>query len=289
MLASPDSEHCIRALAPANPICWRTRRSPGRPKLLLVLLRWLPAWLLTVCLNPAGLSAQETRDEILVLTGPRSVDGDSYQGSGGPETNPTAVFIRDMMAEAGVDHTMSTVPWPRAVQRLDTEANILVYSMIRTRARESRYVWVGMIQPIETYLYGLAGKLTSPPASLEAARDYRIGVARSSASDNYLAAIGYSKRLYIPDASRAAFLMERDRFDLTPYTVREVAGMVADGLLEEGQLVPHVHLAALSGGTYFALSKQTEAALASRLQQAYSRLVQNGRYAQFLQESSRTR
>lgn len=177
----------------------------------------------------SAAAAQPARDVVTVLTGPRTLVGLQDASDAASAANPTTRFVRDLLDAAAVDMEFSVLPWSRVLQRLGNEANVLAFYVIRTPLREELYEWIGMIQPIETYLYTLRGKLSNPPATLEQARDFRIGVARRSATADFLEARGFENLYYLPDVNRAPFLISRNRIDLSIFTASEVRTLLARG------------------------------------------------------------
>lgn len=244
----------------------------------------LPGITALVCclLLPFNLSAAPAPMFINAFTGPRTLDGNPGDSLGQTSSDSTTQLVDALLNEAGIEHSITVVPWSRAVQSVRSEANVLVYSMMRTEQREDLYEWIGMIRPIETYIYGMKGQLENPPHSLEAIEDLHIGLARYSAVDELLRARGFDNLVYLADANRAPMLMRRGRIQLTPYTTREARGITQQQKLAADELVPLIRLDSLSIGTYIVVSKQTDRELVARLRRAYQTLVDDGRHANIL-------
>ncbi len=189
------------------------------------------------------------------------------EGRAVPVDMGTRLF-RVLMEEAGMDYDITLAPWARNIQALDNRPNVLAYTFVRSTEREDKYYWVGLVQTIESYLWGLRDNQANLPDTLEAARDYRVGSIRDDAYDSLLHALDFSNIVHINNASPWLTLMERGRMK----NYLERLGEPAD------RVVPVVELEALSTGLYFALSKQTDQAVFERLRQAYQRIVANGSY-----------
>lgn len=218
-----------------------------------------------------------------VYTGPRSLDGAAKDPSGQNTSNPTELFVQAMFREAELEYTFTTIPWSRAQQAAQSDANVLIYAMLRLQHREDLYEWIGRIYPVEFYLFALKGKLSDPPSTLDEARQLRIGLARRSAVDDMLTGLGFTGLVYTGDPTRSPVLLERGRVDLWPMTLQEAEGIIRDYELEEDALVPLVKLEAVSTATYFVVSKQTDPELVERLRHAYTRLVEDGVYAELFE------
>lgn len=189
-------------------------------------------------------------------------------------------LLQALMAEAGLEYELNLAPWARNIQALETQPNVLAYTLVRTAEREDAYHWIGLVQRIDSYLYGLRRREASLPTTLAEARNYRTASIRDDAYDNLLRSLNFTDIVYINNASPWLTLMERGRMDLIPYSEQAMADYLERQGIAADRVVPLVRLEALSTGLYFALSKQTELATVERLQAAYQQLISNGRYQQ---------
>lgn len=241
-------------------------------------------YFLLICLLTAtpelGFSQEDM--SFTVYTGPRSLDRIRNTPIGSSPQDPAAQFSAALFKEAGLKFTLTVVPWARAVNALQTDPNILVYSMIRNAQREDLYEWIGLISRVQTDLYGLESRFGDSPVPLEQLRSYNIGLSRLSATDLYLSSKGFDNLMYSVDPARAPLMLLRGRIDLIPMTQAEAERVMDDRQLQDDALVPVARLPELSTGTYYVVSKQTSPDLVDRLKQAYQRLLENGIHEQIL-------
>jgi len=224
---------------------------------------------------------------ISVYTGPRSLNGAVKDPDNRDSSNPTQLFVDAMLREAELEYTFSIIPWSRAQLLAQSEANVLIYAMLRTEQREDLYEWIGVLYPAELYLYALKGKLDDPPETLEEASQFRIGLARRSAADNLFTSLGFTKLVYAGNPTRSPILLERGRVDLWPMTRQEALGITRDYGLDDDALIPLVKLEAISSETNLVISKRTDPLIIERLRSAYGRLVEDGTHARLLGAGSR--
>lgn len=253
------------------------------PALLLRCWRYLGVFachILMLALSQPGYGQSDLQFQI--FTGPRSIDGAGPGMVNETPTDPTSMLAAAVMDRAGIDYQMSVTNWSRAVQTVQSTANVMVYSMIRNPDREELYHWIGQIRPIETYLFAMTGKLENPPSTLEEARHLSTGAARSSASAEFLTNFGFENLYYLGDHTRAPLMLERERIDLAAFSLAEARGLELSENLAPGSLIPLIRIEELSSGTYFVVSKQTDIALVERLKQAYDELVENGDYQRIM-------
>ena len=114
-------------------------------------------------------------------------------------------LVLAVLAQSGYEYELSLVPWARAIQSIDNNANVMVYSMARTVNRESQYHWIGEIWPIKQYLYGLRSKKNTLPDTLNKAQHARIGVVRGSVVHSYLARQDFDQLMEVNNSKRNLF------------------------------------------------------------------------------------
>jgi len=192
--------------------------------------------------------------------------------------NPGTGLILALLEEAGLEYDIHLVPWARIMQTLQTQPNTLAYSLSRTAQREALFHWIGLIRPVDVYLFGLADRLPDLPDTLEQARDYRIGTIRGDFADEYFSRLRFPNLVYIGNKTPWLTMMERDRIDLVPFGVHGIKEFLEQRDQPADRLVPVVRLDALSTGLYIALSKSSDPEIQTRLKDAYQMIVADGRY-----------
>ncbi|MEI8631015.1 hypothetical protein P4S72_00655 [Vibrio sp. PP-XX7] len=73
------------------------------------------------------------------------------------------------------------------------EKDILIYSIARTKERESLFKWVGPIAPYNVYLFKLKARSDIIVNTLEDVKKYRIGGAYQDVKQLYLVSQGIKK------------------------------------------------------------------------------------------------
>jgi polar amino acid transport system substrate-binding protein len=229
------------------------------------------------------VQSSESLPSIQVYTEVRNAANIARDQQGIPYVdNPATTLTVAVLEEAGLDYDIRIVPWARIMQILDTQPNTLAYSLARTPQRETRFLWVGEIRPVEVYLFGLRSRQAELPGTIEEARDFRIGTIRSDFADQYLRGLEFPNLVHIGNNTPWLTMMERGRIDLVPFGAHGIQEYLAQRAEPQEKLLATVHLDALSTGLYLALSKQTDPAILKRLRQAYQRLVEDGTYQRIM-------
>ncbi len=196
--------------------------------------------------------------------------------------NPASRLLETMLVEAGLDYEVSIVPWTRLIQNLENQTNTIGYPLVRTPERESRFLWLGLIRPIDNYLYGLRDNAGQLPSTLVELDSYSIGSIRGDVFDQYFQSLGLSNVVRFGNSTPWLQMMERGRIDLMPFGEHGIR----DYLQRQGQpvdkLVPAIRLDSLSTGLYFVMHPDSDEILVQRLQQAHASLLDDGRYYEIM-------
>jgi polar amino acid transport system substrate-binding protein len=81
----------------------------------------------------------------------------NYEDEQGPQ-GFSVELLRLMAARAGVRLELQVLPWQRAVQLAEAEADSVLFSLTRTPERETRFQWVGPIAQRRILIYKLASR-----------------------------------------------------------------------------------------------------------------------------------
>jgi len=191
-------------------------------------------------------------------------------------------FIRVLMDESGVAYDLLMVPWARALQTIDNQENVLIYSMARTPAREEDYLWLGELWPMRNFLYGLRSKQANLPTNLDEARSYRVGVTRGDVVHTYLKSKKFSRIVEVANLKKNFSLLKRDRIDLISFPDFALGHSATARGFDLRDLVVMLEMEEMSLVLSIAVSKTTDPELVRRLRLAYQSLRADGSYAQIM-------
>jgi polar amino acid transport system substrate-binding protein len=238
------------------------------------ILAGLIAALLTVF--SFALHAQAAEPRLTVYA--ELEEADNFQpGSDTPvPIGPGGDLAELVLAEAGLEADIRVVPWPRLIQSLDSQRNVMAFSMTRTPAREERYHWIGKIQSVEFKLWSLAERADEFPSELEQLRHFRISGIRGDVVENYLLGKGFSNLVYLSENANTLTMMRRDRVDLMPYILSGVDDYLARKNEAPGTLVAIADLPEISTGHYLVMGKDSDPELVQQLQDAYNAVLSRG-------------
>ena len=230
------------------------------------------------------VSAQADDAPVLTVFADVRYPADYVQTTTGQElpANSAGNLVQALLEASGIPYAVEVAPWSRAIQAVDSEPNVIVYSIVRTAERESRYYWIGQTRPVDIYLFGLRARAHELPTTLQQARDYRIGNLRANMVDDYLSSAGFTELVYFQDFSRSIAMLQRGRIDLIPFAEHGINQFLRLQEADSDLLVPMLRIEALATSLNIILSKRTDPEIAALLAETYQELVQSRRYEEIM-------
>lgn len=213
-----------------------------------------------------------------------------YELPGGAPAGYVHAFVQEVVQRAGRSHTLSAqplqfLPLKRALAQAQTEPNVLLLSVARTPERAEAYRWLREIAPYQLWLYRLRTTGAPPVRTLAElkGRGLRFGVQDQSNFQEWLRAqgVGQPPDNSVIDPVRMNALNLRkaqlQRIDFFAHPDVSFAYRVHEAGLRTEDFEPVLQIQALSAPLWLLISKNSEPALVSALQQALDTLIAAGR------------
>lgn len=202
----------------------------------------------------------------------------SYSALDGNKVVGVASQVVEMtLANAGItDYHMALYPWARAYDIARLEANVLIYPMIRSSAREGLFKWVGELEHVMPSFYKLRKRRDVRVTDLQDASHYTVGVVRDDSRQQYLEGKGFSRMVVSANNLDNLRKLISGQVELIPMPEREAREQCADLHIDFEDLESAFTLDELSKGLYVALSASTPDETVQRITAAFARLKQNG-------------
>lgn len=190
---------------------------------------------------------------------------------GGRVTGSTTDKVREVMARAGIGHTIELLPWKRALTMALQRRDGCVFSTARTADRERLFKWVGPIDGATWVLKGRADRKFRL-RSLEDARPYRIGTYHGDARDQFLRERGFTVDPAPDEALNPRKLMV-GRIDLWATNLRR-GGSLAEQNGWDGQIVTVLSFHRTQA--YLACNRAVPDALVGKMNAAVASMQRDG-------------
>jgi polar amino acid transport system substrate-binding protein len=190
---------------------------------------------------------------------------------------PSYDIVKAVLKEANIAHSVEVMPWARSYHMALTTANVLIFSMARTAQREQEFIWIGPLVDVKYYFYGLKQRFAGENLTLAQAKRLKIGVIRSSATYQYLQSTGFNNLYRVSSPKQNYEKLLTNRIDIFPANKGSFAASCRKFEINCEDIVPlrPLDLPALS--LFFALSKETDPELVSRITRAYQHLIALGK------------
>jgi len=192
--------------------------------------------------------------------------------------------VEEVLKEAKISYNISVLPWARALKLAETKKNILIYCISRTEKREKLYTWVGIIAPINFYIYALKSRNDIPEIiKLDQAKPYKIGTVNQDALDQYLTEQRFPNidRANLNEVNIKKLFMRRiDLWPMSEYTANYIAKKNG---FDSKKMKKVYELKGFSGGNqYMAISNSTDRKILRKIQNALEKVKEDGRYQTIL-------
>lgn len=190
---------------------------------------------------------------------------------------PATEVLEKTLAAAGIqDYKVNIYPWARAYDMALTEPNVLIYLMARTPEREKQFHWVGEFLQVRYFLYKLKERADIAAQSLDAARNYVIGVMRDDTRHQYLTKQGFSRLVVSSQVTENFAQLLNRKVDMVPLSENGAANQCRLANLDCASLEKVLPLDELNTGLYMAYSLGTPPELVARTQAAFEQLRGSG-------------
>lgn len=196
---------------------------------------------------------------------------------------------RKTLQLAGIkDYRLNLYPWARAYDMALNEPNVLIYLVARTPEREAKFQWVGEFMQIRYHLYKLRYRADIQVRSLDAARNYTIGVMRDDLRHQYLQQQGFTRLVISAQTTENFAQLLKRKVDMVPLSDAGAEAQCRIAQIDCADLEKVLPLDSLTTGLYMAYSLGTPPALVERTQAAFKQLKTNGTVHRLMETKTTT-
>lgn len=187
-------------------------------------------------------------------------------------------FVEALLARAKLDYTLSYLPWRRAYRNVLSQPNTMIYPLARSRGRESQFLWVGELIPVNYYLFRLRSRSDIKLDSIDDAQQYRVGVVNYHVHHEYLKEQGLSDLHPVNSNLQNFKKAALDRIDLFPMSDGGLEPICRQHSIDCSQFEPVLKLSGISGGLYLAFSLDSDPAAVAAARTSYEALATEGEH-----------
>jgi polar amino acid transport system substrate-binding protein len=215
-------------------------------------------------------------DKILVVT--ESWYPYNYLDKTGGIVGKSTEVVKAVLDDTGLDYAIEMNPWSRAFNIASSQANVLIYSILRTPDRENFFHWICPISILEQHkVYKLSSRMDVDVNTEQEIKKYTTGVTDNTFLHKYMSNLGFvdGENLQVnSDDSVSIKMFLAGRIDLLVSLESSMMRTLIQKGLDTSIVSP---LFTLPGKIYppncMALSKQTPINVVNKIRQAHHRFI----------------
>ena len=125
-------------------------------------------------------------------------------------------MIRWILADLGIPNNIKRLPFKRALRKVQTEDNVLLFNVLKTNARSKTMQWVGPLRTYRSYFYEASARPTDIASIEDAKKVLAICVLSGNIHHTKLVSLGFDNIIQAASYAQCRELLERGRVDLMP-------------------------------------------------------------------------
>lgn len=200
---------------------------------------------------------------------------------------PVADLVREVGRVSGCEIRFQVLPWARAYQRALNEPDRLIFSIVRTEERESRFHWLGVVAPYHVYFWRNRERADIELKAVTDARRYLLGAVRDDVNTEYLIGKGFVLGEDMITVHRNTLNIKKlinGRIELfIEDELNTIADMKSLGYTMD-QIEPALFVEDLSSDLYLAFSRHSNPELIAVMRKAMADIRADGRYDRLVLE-----
>ena len=211
----------------------------------------------------------------------------NYLESGKPAGISTEILLH-LMDRIDMHWPIEFMPWSMSYNIAIEQSNILLYSMLRTKERESHFQWVGPLFTEQMYVYRHRDRNDVQAANLEDLKLYTVSAIRENYDSQYLESHGFtdSRNMVLVDTQEENISnLVGHKVDAISLTGSQFKWQTKAMGMSESELVPLFELEDISNDVYMCFSLKTPREQVQRLQAALDEYKAGPEYSRFLRNS----
>lgn len=195
--------------------------------------------------------------------------------------------VREIMLRTQTNGSITIAPWPRSYRRLESEPNIVLFSMARTPLREHLFQWVGPLSFSKSLLYMKRGRGIKIDTLDDARKLKSIAVIPADSKEQYLRSHNFTNldSSYLGNAWHSVYgKLLRGRVDALADTDMDFPIKARENNANPDQFEPVYEL--FLTRLYIGFSKSTQPDIVAKWQTALNEIKRDGTFEHLAQKWS---
>ncbi len=217
---------------------------------------------------------QQSGEEILVVTEilpPFQILDDKQQLTGF-----STDIIKALFKLTKDTPKIQAMAWPRAYAKVQSDKNIMIYSLAYSPQRADKFHWIGTLEHEKGYLWALKSRFEKPFDNLEQARPFWISTSQNSNPHGFLTRHQFKKLNVVSSPAQNIAMLFRNRTHLAIGTEIPFRYMAQQQGYDFKQVRKMLKIDEISVELKVAFGLNTDEHLVKRYRQAFAKLKDAG-------------
>jgi polar amino acid transport system substrate-binding protein len=171
----------------------------------------------------------------------------------------------------GYQLNVEVLPWTRALLTARDQASTLIFSVVKTPAREPQYYWIGPVASSEIWLFKLASRSDITVRNVEDLKKYIVGDIASNATVPLFEKLGV-KVDTAPSKKSNCLKLKMGRVDLIPFDPYGVDDFLRACDIQASSIEKTIYMPRQTE-LYLAIGKKTPPELVNQLNAGFAQMV----------------
>lgn len=127
-------------------------------------------------------------------------------------------IVHTVLQQSDIDYDIEVFPWARAYNMAKSRPNVLIYSILRSKERETSFKWIcPLTHSVKLFIFTLASRNDIEISNIMDAQKYLTGVTRGDFPHHYISALGFNESRHFhlsPDDGSNVKKLLKGRIDL---------------------------------------------------------------------------
>ncbi|NQZ88183.1 MAG: transporter substrate-binding domain-containing protein [Saccharospirillaceae bacterium] len=194
-------------------------------------------------------------------------------------------LVQAIFKEANLTPEFQVYPWPRAYHLALTQKNTLIFSITKSPARNSEFIWIGKLYSLQPNITKLKSAIDVNISSPKDINSYKIGVSRGDYGESYLKSIGLRQgdNLYLTVKHENLWkLLYSNRVDAVFTNLVTAKSEIQQAGLDFNKTIIEYKIEGLASDIYLAANRKTDKKIIKQLQRAFQKIKSNGVYQKII-------
>jgi len=171
---------------------------------------------------------------------------------------------------------ITVMPWARAYKIAQSERNVLIFSIARTKHREDKFNWIGTLMRQKYYFWGVKERFPKNQYSMNELMPLNIATIRNTNRHEYLLSNNFKKIHSLIHEEQQIKMLYENRTDLVIEAELSLFEMIKRYGISADSIKKVAEIPELDAQLSVAFSKGTSAHLIKKYSDAFKALEKNG-------------